>query len=142
MDLIIKKTNSTFLPREAGERQKRCQTEIDKRIRFQGQEQIAIGVLTSKQIPFFIWSFVGRDLGGFRFFRFFFSVFCSVFSVFQFAVPFFPFFPVCSSVFSVSGSVCCSQVPENPFIGYFVEGRGIRVEGSGFLGLRVPGLKV
>ena len=53
VDLEIKKTNSTSLPREAGERQKRFQMEIDKRIRFQGQEQIVIGVLTSKQIPFF-----------------------------------------------------------------------------------------
>ena len=81
----------------------------------------------------------------FFFFRFFFFVFCSVFSVCNsFFVPFY----VCSSVFffffrfSVSSSVCCSQIPENPFIGYFVESKGIRVEGSGFLGLRVPGLTV
>ena len=71
------------------------------------------------------------------FFRFFlFSVFFHS-SVFFFLIPvsFFRFF-------SVSSSVCCSQVSENPLIGYFVEGKGIRVEGSGFLGLRVPGLKV
>ena len=73
MDLEIKKTNSTSLTRKAGERQKRFQTEIDKRIRFQGQKQIVIGVLTSKRIPFLIRSFVGRDLGGslFLFFIFF-----------------------------------------------------------------------
>ena len=88
----IKKTNSRSLPCEAGKRQKRF---VDsrrrltiKRIRVQGQEQIVFGVLTSKQIPFLIRSFVGRDLGGFRFFFHFCPVFCSVFFL-QFAVPFF-----------------------------------------------------
>ena len=86
-------------------------------------------------------------MGGFHFFRFFrfFRFFVPFFPFFQFAVPFFPFFPFqvpFFSAFSVSSSVCCSQVPENPFIGYFVEGKGIRFEGSGFLRLRVPALKI
>ena len=142
VDLEIKKTNSTSLPREAGERQKRCQTEIDKCIRFQGQEQIVIGVLTSKQIPFFNSELCRKGFGRIPFFPFFFRFLFRFFPFFQFAVPFFfPFFPFAVPFFSVFGSVCL-QVPENPFNGYFVEGRGIRVEGSGFLGLRVPGLKV
>ena len=105
MDLEIKKTNSTSLPREAGERQKRFQMEIDKRIRFQGQEQIVIGVLTSKQIPFFHSELCRKGFGRIPFFPFFpFFVpffFFSVFSVrssvffrfFPFQVPFFPLFP-------------------------------------------------
>ena len=96
MDLEIKKTNSTSLPREAGERQKRCQTEIDKRICFQGQEQIVIGVLTSKQIPFFNSELCRKGFGRIPFFFPFFHFFpflVPFFSVFQFAVPFFPFFP-------------------------------------------------
>ena len=94
MDLEIKKTNSTSLPREAGERQKRFQMEIDKRIRFQGQEQIVIGVLTSKQIPFFHSELCRKGFGRILFFPFFpfFPFFVPFFPFFQFAVPFFPFF--------------------------------------------------
>ena len=111
MDLEIKQTNSTSLPREAGERQKRFQMEIDKRIRFQGQEQIVIGVLTSKQIPFFHSELCRKGFGRIPFF---FPFFVPFFPFFQFAVPFFPFFrfKFRFSVFSVSSSVCCSQVPE------------------------------
>ena len=144
VDLEIKKTNSTSLPREADESQKWCQTEIDKRTRFQGQEQIVIGALTSKQIPFFNSELCRKGFGRIPFFSVF-SVFCSVFSVFQFAVPFFPVFRLqfVFSVFSVFGSVC-SQVRKIRSLAVLwrVGGRGIRVEGSGFLGLRVPGLKV
>ena len=141
MDLEIKKTNSTSLPREAGKRQKRFQMEIDKRIRFQGQEQIVIGVLTSKQIPFFHSELCRKGFGRIPFFPVFFRFLFRFFRFFSSQFRFFRFF-VSSSVFSVSSSVCCSQVPENPFIGYFVECKGIRVEGSGFLRLRVPALKV
>ena len=93
----IKKTNSTSLPREAGERQKRFQMEINKRIRFQGQEQIVIGVLNVKTNSVFCHSELCRKgFGRIPFFPFFFfrfcSVICSVFLFFcQFAVPFFPF---------------------------------------------------
>ena len=134
-------TNSTSLPRKAGERQKRFQTEIDKRIRFQGQEQIVIGVFNVKANSVFNSELCRKGFGRIPFFWVPFFV-----PVFQFAVPF--FFRLQFrlqfrfSVFSVSSSVCCSKVPEYPFIGYVVEGKGIRAEGAGFLGLRVPGLKV
>ena len=65
--------------------------EIDKRIRFQGQEQIVIGVLTSKQIPFFHSELCKKGFGRIPFFPFF-PFFVPFFLFFQFAVPFCPFF--------------------------------------------------
>ena len=84
--------------------------------------------------------------GGFLFFHFF-RVFVQIFffSFFNLQLLFFRFFCL-QFRFSVSSSVCCSQVPENPFIAFFAVGEGVRVESSGFRisgveSVRVEGLR-
>ena len=144
VDLEIKKTSSSSLPREACERKKRFQMQIDKRIRFQGQEPLVFGVLTSKQIPFFNSELCGQGFGRIPIFPFF-PFFVPFFPLFQFAVPFFSACFVCSSVFfrfcrfqfrllfaSSGKSVQC-------FFLLWVRASAL---GSGFLGFRVSGLKV
>ena len=124
----IEKTNSSSFSREAGKRQKMIPGS-DWQANF-FKNKLFSGFLTSTDSVFYS-QLCGNGFGRILFFIF--------------VVPLFPFLSVCSFFFpffffSVSSSVCCSQIPENPFISSLVVGEGVRL-GSGFLGLRVSRLK-